>query len=235
MKKIVVLLVAAALLATPAFAVVRNSKHDLSQTSAASIKSNNTDETCVFCHTPHGGVTGILAPLWNRSIPGGGFTTAQLYNSATLDAQSRPTQVLSAVNNSDAPLCMTCHDGRSLAGGLINPPNSTGQPTFTGTDTVTGQMNLKDAYAADTYLTNDHPIGMDYSAVFGNVAGEFRTSTGTYPNEVVPTTTDDLPLYTNVGVMWCSTCHDVHNQSGYSPFLNADNTGSALCTACHIK
>jgi predicted CXXCH cytochrome family protein len=34
--------------------------------------------------------------------------------------------------------------------------------------------------------------------------------------------------------MWCSSCHDVHNNAN-APFLNVANDGSALCLTCHVK
>jgi predicted CXXCH cytochrome family protein len=228
MKKVLVLLLVGALLATPAFAVIRNSKHDLSASSTATVRADSGDETCVYCHTPHGGATGILAPLWNRSIPGGGFVVGDLYNSATLDqTNSNPTTVLDAVNNSDAPLCMSCHDGGTLEGGLTNPSNADGSPTGAALASgVTGFMNIDDSGSG---LTNDHPIGMDYGAVY-------LADTAGFNNETVANASvDGLPLYTTTGVMWCSSCHDVHDQGSGQPFLNMDNAGSALCTTCHIK
>jgi predicted CXXCH cytochrome family protein len=231
MKKILALLLVGALLATPAFAVIRNSKHDLSSDSTATVRSNNVDETCVFCHTPHGGSTATLAPLWNRSIPGGGFVAGDLYNSATLDqTNSNPTNVLTAVNNSDAPLCMSCHDGGTLVGGLTNPSNNSAQPAGAALASVTGFMNIDDS---TTGLTNDHPIGMNYVAVQAADSAGFKagTAAGVGPSDV-------LPLYTSTfgtSVMWCSSCHDVHDQGSGQPFLNMDNAGSALCTTCHIK
>ncbi len=241
MKKFVVMMIAVVLIATPAFAAVRNSKHDLSLSSSAIVKATGgADEVCVFCHTPHGGATGtgILAPLWNRSIPGGGLVAGDLYNSATLDqTNSNPTNVVAAVNLSDAPLCLSCHDGGSIEQGLTNPANTGGQPTGPALVTgVTGFMNITGGGAGDgSMLRNDHPIGMNYSAVFGAVANEFNTSSGSYPNEVVSLNGNSLPLYTSNGVMWCSSCHDVHAQGGFAPFLNMSNAGSALCTTCHIK
>jgi predicted CXXCH cytochrome family protein len=42
-----------------------------------------------------------------------------------------------------------------------------------------------------------------------------------------------LPLFD--GKMQCATCHDVHDNSTYRPFLRASTTQSALCLACHGK
>ncbi len=87
-------------------------------------------------------------------------------------------------------------------------------------------------------LTNDHPIGMDYSAVQaadtsgpgGSSDFVAETTGGSTGFQVV-----DLPLYGSNGVMWCSTCHDVHGEGGGTPFLNKSNAGSALCLTCHVK
>jgi len=230
MKKVLVLIVVGTMLAAPAFAVIRNSKHDLSASSAATVKAGSGDETCVYCHTPHGGAVGILAPLWNRSIPGGGFVVGDLYNSATLDqTNSNPTTVLAAVNNSDAPLCFSCHDGGTLENGLTNPSNADGQPS--GGTLAAGVTGFMDLDASGEGLTNDHPIGMNYVAVQAADTAGFRVSSATAIGV--------LPLYTNSAVpftsaMWCSTCHDVHDNAN-QPFLNMTNVGSALCTTCHIK
>src|SRR6185436_16126570 len=48
--------------------IVAGGPHDLSNGSA--LRNTNTTidgQTCVFCHTPHGGSNSI--PLWNRSAP----------------------------------------------------------------------------------------------------------------------------------------------------------------------
>jgi len=95
MKKVLVLAAAIALFATPALSAITGTKHDLSAYGGAG------NELCVFCHTPHGGATGGIAPLWNRSQ----VSATNFYNSATLDAA---TSVASA-NLTDAPLCLSCH------------------------------------------------------------------------------------------------------------------------------
>lgn len=220
MKKVLVLVVAAAVLAAPAFGAILGSKHDLSSKTGTSAFKDTAaspgSETCVFCHTPHGAVTGILAPLWNRSIPGAVLT--QLYNSATLDqTYSRPGVVSTAVNNSDAPLCLSCHDGAGLSKALLNPSNTDGAPT---------NANITGAGLIGTDLRNDHPIGMSYASVQGADTAGFNASPDAR-----------LTLYTASNVMWCSTCHDVHNQGapGVAALLNMSNTGSALCVSCHIK
>lgn len=222
MKKVLVLAAAITLLAAPAFAGIANTKHDLSSGSTATNKSSNYSELCVFCHTPHGATTGLNAPLWNRTVAAV-FAATALYNSTTLDqTNSNPTTVLNAVNTSDALLCLSCHDGASLTGALKNPANSSSNAQPLGLANITGNSNL------GTSLTNDHPIGMAYPAVAtASGAGEFVAATGV-------TDVAGLPLYGTTGVMWCSSCHDVHNNAN-APFLNVANDGSALCLTCHVK
>lgn len=224
MKKIYVMAAVLALLATPALALIEGTKHDFRSTNGnATVKADQSTEICVYCHTPHGAITNSpnTMPLWNRSHVGADYVVAGLYNSSTLNqTYSNPTTVLSVVNGSDAKLCMSCHDGASLSGGLQNPANSEGgvQPTFSPAN-VGANANL------GTTLVNDHPIGMDYTTLAG-VAGE----------ELNTPITASLPLYgASNNIMWCSTCHDVHDNSKGTPFLNTSNAASALCLVCHVK
>ncbi|WP_305043175.1 cytochrome c3 family protein [Geoalkalibacter sp.] len=217
MKRVLILATAMAMFAAPAAASIVNTKHDLSSGSLATVKSDNVDELCVFCHTPHAASTTVVnAPLWNRGVSAA-LVAGDLYDSPSLTAASQPATVVAAVNASDARLCLSCHDGSSMAGGLVNPsnPEATGQPTFSGSAVVTGHTNLFDG---TTKLTNDHPIGMDYATAQAADSG-LKATPG-------------LRFFS--GVMWCASCHNVHDNT-HSPFLAADNTGSALCLRCHDK
>lgn len=215
MKRVLILAIAMAMFAAPAAASIVDTKHDLSSGSAAALRSNNVDELCVFCHTPHAASTTVVnAPLWNRGVSAA-LVAGDLYDSPSLTVASQPATVVDAVNASDARLCLSCHDGASMAGGLVNPSNATGQPTFAGGSTVTGDTNLFDG---TTKLTNDHPIGMVYATAQGS-----DTALKAAPG-----------LRFFGGVMWCASCHNVHDNT-HSPFLAADNTGSALCLRCHDK
>lgn len=208
MKKVLILAAAIALFATPSFAAISGSKHDLSSvTGAANTVKGDSNETCVYCHTPHGGLTGGFAPLWNRN---NGSNPTGFYASGSLDATVGNAGILT----SDALLCLSCHDGASLTSGLRNEPNS-------GTVTVSGAMSAGTNLTLD--MTNDHPVGFVYST----------SSTDT---EITAAPT--APVYVNFGAssneMWCSSCHDVHDATN-APFLVMSNSGSALCLKCHIK
>lgn len=212
MKKVIMLLAAATLMASPAFGVITGSKHDLASTNAGNSFRGSSDELCVYCHTPHGGLTGGFAPLWNRN---NGANPTGFYNSSTMDATTNNAGILT----SDALLCMSCHDGASLTSALRNPPNVGGvqtQPTFGGGN-ITGPANL------GLDMSNDHPVGFVYS-----------TSAADTEIRATPSNSLNVSYGTGSNEMWCSSCHDVHNDVN-SPFLAMSNAGSALCLSCHIK
>ena len=227
MKKVLVMAAALSLLAAPALASsVVNSKHNLSSAGPGSAKTSNYNEVCIFCHTPHGAslkVTG--SPLWNRTVTGDNQDATTMYNSSTLETSSRPSNGsnVSGVNNSDAPLCFSSHDGASLNSTLVNPANSLGnaQPNFSSTNMGSGLI-LDGANA----LKNDHPIGISYRDAQATDA------------QLVNYTTLTGAVKVSYGVdgerVWCSSCHDVHDDANY-PFLVMSNSASNLCRACHIK
>jgi predicted CXXCH cytochrome family protein len=111
-------------------------------------------------------------------------------------------------------------------------------------------------------LTDDHPIGVEYggggceailadtcSPVAGNTRDPdfkdaVRTVSGVdqwFVDVDLNTFRDktDMILYTRAFAagsgpsVECGSCHDPHTESGL--FLRLDNTGSAVCLACHIK
>lgn len=213
MKKVVVLVAAAMLLASSSFAIIAGSKHDLS--SAGPGVSSNTDETCVFCHTPHAADTTVAnAPLWNRTV----VNATGIYNTATMDAL--PT--LALINGSDVPLCLSCHDGASVGSALVNPPNTLGaSPTVGG--------SLSAAANLGTNMNNDHPVGFYYGdsdATDAEIVAKATVEVGNFTGAL---------SFGNGDEFWCSSCHDVHGIGGISTFLRADNAASGLCTTCHIK
>lgn len=210
MKKTLALVAVMATLAVPAFAVVKGSKHDLTSTGGASAGfrgTNDDGQVCVYCHTPHGAanpVAGKGLPLWNRDT----LNATDVYTNTTL----RHSVTLAGANNSDAPLCLSCHGGSALAN-LTNPPNTAG---FTQSNATIGG-NL--ALGAD--LKNDHPIGFVFDAAL--------------KAELQAPTTAKVNFGTGADEMWCSSCHDVHGGAVGTPFLVMSNTNSALCLDCHVK
>ncbi|PLX94165.1 MAG: cytochrome C [Desulfuromonas sp.] len=203
-KRTLVAAVAVSLLASPAFALIGHTKHDLSSGSGNTIVGTS-DEICVYCHTPHGAASVADAPLWNRTTP----AVTSIYTSNSIDA----TITLTEVQASDAPLCLSCHDGASMTAALNNTPNAGGGNPAANIGAV--ETNL------GTDLSNDHPVG-------------FVFTTALVDSEIQTPSTAPVDFGSGSNEMWCSSCHDVHDDSN-PPFLVMSNTGSDLCLDCHKK
>ncbi|MBI5026795.1 MAG: hypothetical protein HZC12_08770 [Nitrospirae bacterium] len=218
------------------------SKHDLKsdwEKGSALMKQtlNNYGEVCVYCHTPHSANTNISVPLWNRNTPTGPYT---IYTSATMDtAPSNPPSGVSLA-------CLSCHDGTVAVDSIINAPGSGANLTgpWYGQSAATYHFAMKAGANAcgechngtagpNTYigtnLSKDHPISMSYPT--SSQDPQFKT-----PPDVQKgwggNLTNDVKLY--AGRVECASCHNVHDPD-VIPFLRRSNSGSALCTTCHIK
>ena len=218
--------------AVSAFDLV-DSPHDLSTGSAAALHTDaadGTDQTCVFCHTPHDATTSTQGPLWNRAYTPAGFTEYDVTVSPTFDGG---VITLGAQTYS----CMSCHDGSLALDNLVNYPGA-GTETWVAPGVyafvdplgrLDANNNLANGPAAlSTDLTDDHPVGFAYA-----------TSQGADP-EINP-----APAWAVLfgGYVECATCHDVHDQdgggpgfdAGYEMFLRQTTDQSAICTDCHNK
>ena len=229
MRKLILMVTVFFFLISPAVADIVGSKHDLSVAGGGSVKDAATKQVCVFCHTPHGASTTVTGPLWNR----GPLAAAASTNATFAYTDPSGTMVNGAphiddVNDTDAPLCLSCHDG-SIGNTLENQPNDVNVSLVSEVAFAASAANL----GAD--LSNDHPIGMVYDNV-GDT--ELVAAAG------------GLPLFTSAiggatpvqtaGVVWCSSCHDVHGKydgvsADYPYFLNDTMDGSALCLNFHDK
>ena len=254
MKKLFTLILFATL-AMAAFAYsasIVNSRHDLTKVRAThdsfgygNLHLNDYGEVCVYCHTPHGGSTD--APLWNRNTPAGSY---QVYNSsATMDT------TVPGMPNAISLACLSCHDGTIAVDSIINAPGSGANLTgpwpngmsetlfnsHAKMEATSGQWGQSCGVCHDadggpgdgehdgtaTYLTqdlsDDHPISMSYPTPAQDPY--FKTTSDV--------ASAGLRLFSSDTVE-CPTCHDVHDPA-ITPFLRISNSGSALCTACHIK
>lgn len=236
----VCLLVLVTSLEVPAASII-NSKHDLSHAAAQTGDHGlggleQYNEVCVYCHTPHGANTANNGPLWNKNF-NTDVTSYTLYKSATLDTTPSPPGKVSL-------LCLNCHDGSTGVSAVRNPPNSGWVDTvgFVGHSTMTPGQSFGECglchtpgglygggihFATHAYmgtdLGDDHPIGIGFpAAAVDNGFNLPPTAAGW----------TDVPLF--AGKIECSTCHDVHDPQNV-PFLNVDNSGSALCLRCHRK
>ncbi len=224
MKKILLAVAITTLASTAAFAGITNTKHDLSSSSTASVRSTNNSQICAFCHTPHNATVNV--PLWNRSNPLN--TSFKLYTSSATLTPATKAAKLDA--KSISLLCLSCHDGTvgQLGSRVVAKPDETG-----------GTITMKDSTATfatggamlGSDLTNDHPIGFDYATAQSVDAGIRALSTA---NTNLGVGAGSAFFGSAKSTMECSSCHLVHDNSNV-PFLRTTNSGSTLCLACHNK
>ncbi len=79
------------------------------------IRSGNTTEICVFCHTPHHTNTS-MAPIWNRGNPTSTFTAyGPTIGGSTISTVGGPSLA-----------CLSCHDGVTTFDNIVNTPGKGG-------------------------------------------------------------------------------------------------------------
>lgn len=138
--------------------------------------NNATTEICVFCHTPHGGDSSAPAPLWNRTLSSGAYTT---YSSLTsMDAKVSTIGSVSLA-------CLSCHDGTQALNSMLNNPgagnnalglgsaalrNAAGEAAFIGGGNTASFVEFTfmsevpgEPIYLSTDLSNDHPISIQYA------------------------------------------------------------------------
>lgn len=223
----VVMLMAAVGMASAS--VIKGTKHDLSSAGGGAYKATNTDQICVFCHTPHNAIQNI--PLWNRSNPSaGGFT---LYSSSSMN--NTPVKA-GFTSDSISLFCMSCHDGATGLGSEVhNDPNGT--PITMNTDLITGDANLLSGSGS---LQNDHPVNFAVTTAGITADGNLGTLQATNPPTMKTAAVDKgFPLFKSGRVngetsLECGSCHAVHDNTD-APFLRTTMKGSLLCLGCHVK
>ena len=202
---------------------ILNTKHNLSASGSGTVKADAEDRICVFCHIPHHAQQGT--PLWNREMTTSSYT---MYDSEYLRRTGYPVPTdlgsTTGTPGSQSRLCMSCHDGAVAVdqhyGGI-------------GTDVRSGDSWGEIGVGAGGDLSNDHPIGFDYTAIAGVVDDEIRLATTPVPNPSVNTITE---LLWDDQWMTCASCHDVHNTDANEDyFLYGPQANSDFCLICHDK
>ena len=250
--------------AGPSGAGVVGSQHDLTTGGSAQGSTTNTDQVCVFCHTPHGSDVNAPVPLWNKVLGApGSYTQYSTLQTPSFDSQEAPVGSVSLA-------CLSCHDGTQAMDVVINLPGTGGHNTGgTEIDPVAlGTMSGTPVPNLGIDLTDDHPISMQYGGGGPTAADADGLFSGTLgdPDFVAPVKATvnspiwwvdspvgtaltrektDMILYArnDLGAVQpfveCGSCHDPHNDTtggGTSvAFLRIDNTASQICTTCHVK
>lgn len=226
--------------------------HNFSQQSGAAIHSaaSTEDRICIFCHTPHS--SSSKGALWNRQDPVGpnGDGTFPLYGelSGRLGDIEIDTIVDAQYGGADYPngasrLCLSCHDGVTAIGEVINP--SGGATPLGGLGTISEE---NPATTAVIDLDLSHPISFVYTETV-RAAIVAQKQAGSLPGIVDSDYT--LPgaghpkMLDSSDRMQCTSCHDPHldtndggytlpmwrQYAGYGADSNADY--EATCQACH--
>ncbi|MEO5658653.1 MAG: cytochrome c3 family protein [Polaromonas sp.] len=259
---LVTALAQAQIAATDKISDVRGTKHNFSAAAdgsstpsggtvpTRSIKASSETQVCVFCHTPHEATTGIVAPLWNRTLSGATYTP---YSSSSLEADATE---LAAAPGGSSKLCLSCHDG-TMAIDKVNVLNGIKNATIAMNGATTPvkmpSVNAGTGFTRNlgTDLSNDHPISFTYDSTLAGRDGELRSPDGTLVGNRVPgQVPPKMPLEN--GQVQCATCHDPHlrdktTSNGNAKFLRMNRfqvtqptTGFSpasdiICLACHDK
>ena len=131
--------------------------------------------------------------------PHNGEAIAPLWNGgASVDATTfYNSNTLDATVSGFGSLCLSCHDGN-----------------FAG---------ISIAATIGTDLSDDHPVGFDYTVSANN------------DPEIMPISDSGVQYLLGGGTyMGCTTCHDVHDNF-FGAFLKISNNNSEMCTTCHLK
>ena len=155
-------------------AQIVGSQHDLTTGGAGQGSTGNTDQVCVFCHTPHGSDTSAPVPLWNKVLGApGSYTQYSTLATPSFDSQEAPVGSVSLA-------CLSCHDGTQAMDVVINGPGSGNyNPAGSEIDPIgIGVMTGTPVPVLGTDLTNDHPISMQYGG--GGVNTTTHPTDGTF-------------------------------------------------------
>jgi len=222
MKKTLILVVLMLFVASPAFALITGSKHDLS--AAGGVYTGGVSQaSCQYCHTPHHAVS-ASAPLWNKTLTTTSFT---LYGGGTTASNSTVSQP-----GDNSLTCLTCHDGTLNVGDVVTGTSDT---IVLATVLTGGQMDSgADGYIG-TDLADTHPVGVVYdSAKVGSLAG-LNSTTAAAGSSDFTIGGKNWRIYAGddgTGTVQCGSCHDPHNTTtGEEPFLK--DTKNTICSDCH--
>lgn len=194
-------------------ATVAGTKHNFGSLSPADVKTADSTEICVFCHTPHN--SNPAAPLWNQTMSGSSYN---VYDSLTVVAAiGQPT--------GSSKLCLSCHDGTIAIGSLLNLPGKGlgGNLPVAGPNITGGKIAATSTAYIGTDLRDDHPISFDYS--LSTPANTEIKPASAFPPEV---------KLDGGSMVQCRSCHDPHGTNN-PKFMVASLENGALCSACHDK
>ncbi|MCW8895627.1 MAG: hypothetical protein OQK48_06450 [Sulfurimonas sp.] len=200
---------------------------------SSSDTTTDNGETCVYCHTPHGGNSDLSpAPLWNKPTASTTFTMYGATSESTSGTTIANTST-DAVPSGSSMACLSCHDGVSAMNSVINAPGSgnyNALGSYIGTNPPLSTTMPEVAYKSiglNGDLTDDHPISIEYIPGKASLKPLNEPLTDFFGAVLVSDLLKD-------GKVQCTSCHDPH-ETPYNTYLRNGNTGSSLCIGCHDK
>jgi cytochrome c553 len=211
----------------PISSMTLGNKHNLSsrntavQFRAKESGDPRSNQICVFCHTPHNAAPKSV--LWNRRDPTrtfGHYSSAQL----VIDDPDMRAKTQYGEPNGSARLCLSCHDGETALGAVLNGP----EIAFPVGYTRVAMLNY----------SGHHPVSFVYDPDVILALSQRR------PLEQfkLPPVDSKVKLDKQQR-MQCTSCHDPHqdwsdgtevDQDGKSlvPFW-VDSKHDDVCLVCH--
>lgn len=181
---------------------INNHPHNLSSIGSSTIKAavGTEDRICIFCHTPHS--SSADGPLWNRTDPIGpnGDGTFPLYGrlgEIEIESIGQAQYGTGEYPNGSSRLCLSCHDGVTAIGEVINP--GSGVSPLGGLGSIETE-NPGSPAVID--LSVSHPISFIYNDTV-------RTAINAAPGKSGYVINDPSVLDAD-SRMQCTTCHDPH-------------------------
>ena len=211
---------------------VKNSLHDLSSGSTATVKSSDFNQICAFCHVAHKGATapaGVQTPLWNHTLTSTNFSTS--YSSSTFTPLGTGITALGAGTWSSATtshLCLSCHDGTVGVNSVYKFATPTVGAIASHTD---ASSRLLSNANLGTDMSSSHPVNFLMDQTTWTIKNTHIVGVNATTHATTGTTA--LPLDSN-NKLQCATCHQVHDPTN-TYFLRDSLTGSAICLDCHLN
>jgi len=197
--------------------------------------NNQTDQFCIYCHTPLGPSGNLKPPDWNPLHSELLFGTIGI----TVFSQSQADAI-----GSISVACLSCHDGvqaadmgmsvsttgvASMASHIngshpVSLPYAQGDPYLLGQDAARKlpkrPKRLVPFRRPQRTMINDTPVWWLETGISGRQKDDVQLYTRRLPPTNAP-----LPY------VECASCHDPHGSN--AQLLRLPNNGSQLCRACH--
>lgn len=214
-----------------------------------------TTEVCIFCHTPHNASPSTA--LWGRqqtvTNSFGHYTAPNLQiqkdsSASTASEYGEP--------NYSSRLCLSCHDGATALGAVLNGPEIVFDAAVAKILPRTGEYNVfnpSSVITTEDATQHHHPISFKYNDTVKSRILAIEGKTYKYPWEGPSFQFTDYVKLDRRGFMQCTTCHNPHQNmsdadSG-SPDTNVDtpfwvitnaqaapsgkNVHDNVCLSCH--